>query len=396
MEGRVSVVPMLSALMFAHDQSLGREVEQLASDSGTICIYRTMTVYPSPYELMRLMNAFSPDVTFLDMSNLEVAMLLAREICSISPRTGVVGFARSLDEGVVQHAIDTGATLELLTPPFSSARLLKSVEQAMHKARPSVQDNLVVFLPAKAGSGATTVALNVAGRLANEVRQRVLVIDCDLRSGLMSCLLQCTADHSVTEALDNAGQLDGAMWARLIAEAQGLHLLVAPRAPKVKAYEWTHYHELLLFVMPRYDSVVVDLPEVINDATVEIVRYARASFIVCTPETPSLILARQRRAELLERSIPAERIGLLVNRSQKYGLPLQQVEKFLGQPITAVFQNDYRGVHESIDKGEFVSPKSQLGQSISSFARKLAGVAEQPPTAASTFLKSLIPGRAHA
>lgn len=356
-----------------------------------------MHVFPSPYELIRLMHAFSPDLVFLDMSDVEAAVLLAHEICLISPRTGFVGFARSLEGRQAPPAIKAGVTPEFLTGPFTAEKFLSSVEQAMHKARPCVHDNLVAFLPAKAGSGATTVAVNLAGRLANDLRRRVLVIDSDLRSGLISVLLKTNAEYSVSDALDNAARLDGALWARMTADVQGLHLLLASRSWKQQVYGWTHYHDLLSFVMPRYDRVIVDLPEVTDDATVEIVRYASSAFLVCTPEVPSLELARQRRAELLERKIPDERIGLIVNRWNRRGMPLEEVEKFLERRVTFVFQNDYPGVYESIQKGQFVDRNSPLGQSFSAFARMVAGVSPAPPPKpAMGFLKSLIPTRAPA
>src|SRR5919108_396102 len=77
---------------------------------------------------------------------------------------------------------------------------------------------------------------------------------------------------------------------------------------------WVSYHHLLDFAAPRYDHVLIDLPEVTNDATVETVRRAKQVYLVCTPEIPSLGLAPQRLAELTSRSIPAEKIQIVVNR----------------------------------------------------------------------------------
>jgi hypothetical protein len=46
----------------------------------------------------------------------------------------------------------------------------------------------------------------------------------------------------------------------------------------------TDYLHLLSFAMTRYDVVVVDLPEVVNDATEAIVRQAQSIYLLSTPE----------------------------------------------------------------------------------------------------------------
>ena len=70
-------------------------------------------------------------------------------------------------------------------------------------------ENLVAFLPAKAGSGASTVATNVAGYLSAEpLSKKTLLIDGDLHSGLISVTLGINHPYSILDALENSSQLD--------------------------------------------------------------------------------------------------------------------------------------------------------------------------------------------
>jgi Flp pilus assembly CpaE family ATPase len=133
---------------------------------------------------------------------------------------------------------------------------------------------------------------------------------------------------------------------------------------------------------------LVDLPEVVNDATVEIVRRAKRVFVVCTLETAPLALALQRCHELKSRGIPFGKIRVIVNRWQRGELEAKQVEELLSCPVSAVFGNDYMKVSEAAKRHTFVDPGSKLGRSYAAFARKLAGT---PETSGSVlaFLKTL-------
>src|SRR5258705_378193 len=84
-------------------------------------------------------------------------------------------------------------------------------------ARAEIQENLFAFLPAKAGSGCTTVALNTAGYMADtsrpdSVARKVLLIESDIRSGVLSVLLGIHHKYSLRDALDDSEQLDYSRW----------------------------------------------------------------------------------------------------------------------------------------------------------------------------------------
>ena len=120
---------------------------------------------------------------------------------------------------------------------------------------------------------------------------------------------------------------------------------------------------------------MVDLPEVVNDATVEIVRRAKETYIVATPELPSLVLANQRRKELIKRRILDERIGVILNRWQKTEINIQDIEEFLNRPVSFVLPNDYHSVRRAVQEGRLIGKRSELGRSLSTFAGTLTPTA---------------------
>ena len=89
---------------------------------------------------------------------------------------------------------------------------------------------------------------------------------------------------------------------------------------------------------------------------------ARKIFLVCTPEIPTLHLARQK-FHLLSSMDLADRVAVLLNRSQKRPLiTTQQIEQLLGVPVYMEFNNDYRGVHNALTAGREVEIETELGR----------------------------------
>jgi len=319
---------------------------------------------------------------FLDLSNWNTALAVAKAIREHSHSTAIIGFGGGWQSGSVAESDAAGIT-DLMVSPVTLKRFEDSVERAIQKMRSAVQENLLAFLPAKAGSGCTTIALNTAGYLAGlpgkgGPAKKVLLIEGDLHSGVISILLNTSQVWSVLDALEHAAELDYSLWMKYVTRIHGVDFLLADPAKKVFS-SWTNYHHLLDFAASRYDHILVDLPEVVNDATIEIVRRAKSVFVVCTPELPSVALAPQRCQELQNRGIPAEKVTILINRWHKGEITASELAELVNHPVSAVFRNDYPTVARASKDHEFVKPGTKLGQVFAEFARTLAG----EPTASS-------------
>jgi septum formation inhibitor-activating ATPase MinD len=70
----------------------------------------------------------------------------------------------------------------------------------------------------------------------------------------------------------------------------------------------------LAFARSRYDLIICDLPEVVNEATEVVVRAAKAVLVVTTPALPSLLLAARRRHDLDKRGVGAPSVKYILNR----------------------------------------------------------------------------------
>ena len=147
---------------------------------------------------------------------------------------------------------------------------------------------------------------------------------------------------------------------------------------------WVNYYHMLSFIEKQYDFIIVDLPEVANAATAELLRVARLVFIVCEPEVTSLKLVRLRRTELESFAVPPERICVLGNRWESHRLN-RDIVHTAGSPMFAALPNDYGQIQNAALESRLVSRDSQFYRACADLARRLADLPEtlQPGPVAS-------------
>ena len=297
---------MLSSILLSWDPGTAAVVEQIAAETGVVQPVAAGYPPPDTPELIRLLRAKSPDLLLLDVGEPDVCLPLLNRVQKGEFRTAVVGY-RTRWNRHEQAELEHAGVRQLVEAPFSAVQLEAAIYQALHGGGGYENPNLLAFLPAKAGSGCSTVVLNTAFALAREQRAKVLVLEADRRSGVLSMLLNQPSRGKLSDALAAAGSLTGLDWSQHYAEAFGVHFLLADPARRGPAPTWAQYFHLLGFLRSRYDFILADLPEVVNPATVEIVRSARYSFVVATPEIPALKMSAVRLGELAECDIPAAR-----------------------------------------------------------------------------------------
>lgn len=381
---------MFNALLFVQQDENSQAIERLALESGAVSIRRILNnLDPDIFELTLLLNTHYPDLIFLDLSNWDYAASLAAAIRARHPDLPIIGFGAGWADEVAKFCAWAGIA-HFLTAPVTLKKFDESVFQAIHGPHVAVHDNLIAFLPAKAGNGSTTVALNSAGCLAGALGKRLLLIEADLKSGVLSVLLNTSVRCSVLDALEQADQLDYSIWTNCVVKKHGIDMLLADRSKPVP--DWSNYHRLLQFARPRYDLMFADLPEIVNEGTAEIVRRAKYVFTVCTPEKVSLNLALRRFEALEGWGVPSERIGIIVNRWRQADIGEAEIESLLEHGVAAIFPNDYASVQKATEESSLVDPGTELGKTLLSFAKRIVDIPEpEMPVAKSKFdfLKAL-------
>jgi pilus assembly protein CpaE len=337
-------------------------LQSSAVHTDKILVMRLVESYPDRAEVFRIARSLYPEVVILDEFEPTDTVACVHAIREAMPAAAIVGIS--------PHPQGNSASLPY---PPNPELLVSAIEKAICAVRGEVQENLFAFLPAKAGVGASTIALNTAWALVNGHGKKVLLIEGDLRSGVVSIMLGISPAGSIQQLLASEEEVDGFQLSRYITKYDGLDMLLTTRTSSVEKPGWEKYYRLLDLVHGKYDFVLTDLPELINPATREVVRRANRVFNVCTPELLAVKLAERRCQDLSEWEVPDGRVHILLNRWTKNELNSDEIAEAVQRSVDHVFPNDYAAVRSAMTESRCVAPGTPLGRSIAEFAGRLCG-----------------------
>jgi Flp pilus assembly CpaE family ATPase len=110
--------------------------------------------------------------------------------------------------------------------------------------------------------------------------------------------------------------------------------------------------------------------------------------LVCTPEIPSIHLAREKLAFMRDLGLDS-RLALVLNRVPKRPMfTTKQVEEVLGLKVVAEFANDYYAVNKATTAGIFLEAESTIARQCTDFVNTLLERRQSlPPAGKKKFLQ---------
>ncbi len=355
------------------------ETPELIAELKSVCgpldilIQKTVDFQGQPEPIVRLVNSYRTDIVFLELraSMLPAALELAKRLQVSRAGTIFVGFS---DEPLADNrqVLEAGIW-QILIAPFSERELLQIIRFGIdqQKDAPSVH----AFLPAKGGSGATVTALNTATFLAQVLHQKVLLLEMDFHSGILPLLLNFKPQGSVSEALESSERLEDRSWATMVTTCHGIDILTAWGPRTTGQDSALNFDRLFNFAKRRYDTVIVDLPVVVDHVAEAVSYHSKNMFVLTTPEPVFLDVERRRLPQLDSRGTKASARRVVLNRVLQHPstVTVEEYEHAIAGKIAAVLPNDYPMIQQSIAGTGPVSLDSLLGKAYLALAGSLVG-----------------------
>ncbi len=317
----------------------------------------------------------------------------------VAPGLQVIAVHGSCEPHVLLEAMRMGIR-EFIPEPLEASALREALIRAADQLvkRPvgvAMTDLVYSFVPAKQGSGTTSIAVNTAIALAKLDDTHTLLVDLDLNSGLVQFMLKIENMHSVVEATEHAAEMDETLWQELVTPAGNLDILHAGGLNPNHRIDPIQVRSLMEFVRRNYRAVCADLSGNLERYSIEVMQESRLIFVVCTPELPSLHLARQK-CQFLESLEFGDRIRILLNRSPKRPvISDDDIEELLGRTVYMKFPNDYQCVHNAMSAGRPIDAASELGRQCDKLAHTLLDKVAAPESLKRRFVEyfTLAPAR---
>jgi pilus assembly protein CpaE len=370
----------LKAVLICPDAALAHQFLAIAESLPGLTLAQHLDAYPAPHEMVEKVRQTRSDAVVLDVgSDRSLALALIAAAVEIGPHISVVGLNRNNDPDAILQCLRSGGS-EFFSNPFSKDDVSHAVDRMLRRkavevqSEPAPQGRLIVFSPVKGGSGATTIACNVAHQIRKASKGRVLLVDFNLFAGIVSFILRASHPYTVMDALKHSGQLDAALWGSLVVESNGIDILLAPERPEPAVIDPYTVQEVLEYARSVYDYVVVDLGSVCEPVSMATLPVAHIIHLVCSTYLPSLFMMRRTIPLVEELGYGREQIRVLVNRMERRAdLSTADMEKIFRASVHTTLPEDAQGVERALRDGIPLADNSDLGKAISKYVSTIVG-----------------------
>lgn len=340
-----------------------------------------------------------PRVLMVDISDSDdpVADIKAL-IGMLETETRVVVLGTINDVGFYRQMLAVGAADYLLKPTTGEA-----VREAIAKAEASPQQGnrapgrLAVFIGARGGVGASTLATNCAWIAANSLGRQAILVDLDLQFGTVALSLDLDPGAGLREALSDPDRIDDLFLERAIVKSGERLSVLGGEEPldDSPVFESQAILKLMGALTSKFDFVAVDLPSRLAIAYPDLLSMASELVVVC-----DLSLASLRDVNRLRRFFKTAGcdgkvtiVANLVGSGRKGQLGKPEFEKGLEGQVDHIVPHDEKTAAKAANLG---MPLATAGRSpataaLNGLATALVGT--KPTRRGFKLLPSWIQGR---
>ena len=348
---------------------------------------REFISFPSDIEEVAQALKHDYDVVIVDLdSDTSYALCLVQHIC-VDSQAIVIVFSANADPDVLLRCMRAGAR-EFLLMPLSHAEMADALGRASARRKeatpppaerrilPRTNGRLLVFLSAKGGAGVTTLASNFAVSLAEESRQRTLLIDLNLPLGDAALNLGIRSDYSTINAFKQSSRLDfHLLESLLVRHSSGLYVLSAPSEMDPFPVADDAITTLLNISRQNFDFVVVDAGLRVDPHRAFPFDESTSLYLVTQVGIPEL-----RNSNRLIKQLPPEggpQLEIVVNRcvAGSQEISDENLAKALTKPVQWKIPNDYGAVRRMQNSATPLTEEdSEISRAIRRMTRTACGL----------------------
>jgi pilus assembly protein CpaE len=326
--------------------------------------------------VVRRVRAATPDVILVDIpaDNAAVALRAIELLHQELPESSVFAIGTLSQPQVIVNAMRAGAR-EFIERPTTTTDLLEAFVRLTAAQRRTRQEGprgkVFSVVNAKGGSGATTVAVNLALALQAAHGHTALVDLAPL--GHAALHLNVKPLFNVADATRNLHRMDSSLLESFMTRhGGGLQLLAGTNIPAVVEHSSSEFMKLFEMMVTHYRYVVVDASTRFDAATRLIANLSEKVLLVACTDVASLWSAA-RVQQYLGESVNRERVGLVLNRFRKLpGFSEADAEAAAGVKLLWRVPNQYFAISTAIDRGTPV-----MAQGHSEISRCFTGLAQE-------------------
>jgi pilus assembly protein CpaE len=371
-------MPELSVVIVATDSEQRTVLQVLVDGTNVARTVHACATFPvaAADPVTRRVRAANPEVILVDIppDNTPTALRAIELLHQEMPDSAVFAIGNLNQPQVIVSAMRSGAR-EFIERPTTTTDLLEAFVRLSAAQRRVRQEGprgkVFSVLNAKGGSGATTVAVNLALALQSAHGQTALVDVAPL--GHAALHLNLKPIFTIADATRNLHRMDASLLESfMVRHNSGLQLLAGTNVPAAVDPSTAEFVRLFDMLVTHYRYVVVDASTRFDAASRLIANLSECVLLVACTDVASLWSAA-RVQQYLGETGTRERVRLVLNRFRKVpGFSEADAEAAAGARLLWRVPNQYFAVSTAIDRGTPL-----MEQSHTEIARCFAGLAQE-------------------
>ena len=335
---------------------------------------------------MEKIENVSPDVLIINSGrNDNEALNLAERITQNRPRIFVILVMEELTVDAMQAANAAGVH-NVISIPKSSKEIcdyIQMVYTAESNRLAALSENTqvtwmskcITVFSSKDGLGKTSLATNLAVRLA-ELRRKVVLVDLDLEFGDVHTFMDINPKDTISElSQDFYSPTIDAIRSYMTVHPSGVHVLCAPKSPEyADVVSAECVSTILSLLRSYYDFVIIDTSSNFSDVTLTAIEASSTVFMM-TGMDISTLKNSKLALSVLESLKQNTKVRVVVNRAlDSSNITLEDVKRVVEAPLAAYLPNDPQVAVSALNRGQpFVQsfPKSKLAGCVNKLVDSL-------------------------
>jgi len=298
------------------------------------------------------------------------------EVCDPGTKVIVVGAAN--DISLYRELMRRGVS-EYLVPPLGPLQLIAAITALYADPSQPFVGRQIAFCGAKGGSGASTLAHNIAYLISEKMGANTVLVDLDLAFGTAGLNFNQDPLHGIIDALSQPERLDPVLMERMMARC-GDHLsLFAAPASIDRDYDIPAetFDEVTQKIRATTPYVVLDLPHAWTPWKRRMLTTSDDVVVVTEPDLASLRNAKSiiDLVKAARPNDPPPRVILnKVGVPMRPEIPVKEFGEALGVQPALVISFDAKLFGQAANSGQMIAevgPKSKSAEALDQLARMM-------------------------
>jgi pilus assembly protein CpaE len=363
---------------------IGAETELIDAVAATLGPVRSVTavVVHEPVEsAARRPELEQASVIVVDLDSRRRESLLALQglIARLGLAVPVIVLTDGFDDALARWFMQIRVA-DFLRKPVDPKEVLRACIRALRGAveGPSSGGEILSFLSAAGGVGATTLAIEAAMLQMRDAKEAdtTCLVDLDWQNSACADYLDLEPRLDLDEIMSAPERLDAQLLEVMLSRHKcGMSLIATKSRPtQANFLDPAFVLRLLDLVSARFERVVIDLPRSWETWTDQVLLGSSRVFVVTDMTVPGLRAGRRWTSAVAAR-LPDVKPKVIVNRFEQQllfgtGLRRVDVERALDGFLAGTVSNNYKLVREAIDRG-LPLEDIKAGSNVSSDLKKI-------------------------